>query len=85
MTKKRDSEYFKKRLARDHPAIFAEVRSGALSIRAASATALSLRGDVASVGAIALSSKSHSFSIVRTPIHSLVTRYISTRNHAIGG
>ena len=55
MTKKRDSEYFKKRLARDHPAIFAEVRSGALSIRAASATALSLRGDVASVGVIALS------------------------------
>jgi hypothetical protein len=39
MKKKRDAEYYKKRLAKDYPAIFAEVRSGRLSVRAASAKA----------------------------------------------
>lgn len=40
MKKKRDSEYFAKRLAKDYPAIFAEVRPrGPLSIRAASVKA----------------------------------------------
>jgi hypothetical protein len=39
MKKKRDAEYYKKRLAKDHPALFAEVRSGRLSVRAASAKA----------------------------------------------
>jgi hypothetical protein len=37
--KKRDSAYYKKRLAKDHPALFAEVRAGKLSVRAASAKA----------------------------------------------
>lgn len=37
--KKRDSAYYKKRLAKDHPSLFAEVRSGRLSVRAASAKA----------------------------------------------
>jgi hypothetical protein len=37
--KKRDSAYYKKRLAKDHPALFAEVRAGRLSVRAASAKA----------------------------------------------
>ena len=39
MKKKRDAEYYKKRLAKEHPALFAEVRSGELSVRAASAKA----------------------------------------------
>ena len=39
MKKKRDAAYYKKRLAKDHPALFAEVRSGRLSVRAASAKA----------------------------------------------
>jgi hypothetical protein len=39
MKKKRDAEYYKKRLAKDHPALFADVRSGRLSVRAASAKA----------------------------------------------
>jgi hypothetical protein len=39
MKKKRDAEYYKGRLAKDHPALFAEVRSGRLSVRAASAKA----------------------------------------------
>jgi hypothetical protein len=37
--KKRDSAYYKKRLAKDHPALLAEVRAGRLSVRAASAKA----------------------------------------------
>jgi hypothetical protein len=37
MKKKRDAEYYEKRLAKDHPALLAEVRS--LSVRAASAKA----------------------------------------------
>ena len=39
MKKKRDSRYFKDRLAKKHPAIFAEVRAGTMSVRAASAKA----------------------------------------------
>jgi hypothetical protein len=39
MKKKRDSAYYKKRLAKDHPTLFAEVRAGRLSVRAASAKA----------------------------------------------
>jgi hypothetical protein len=37
--KKRDSAYYRGRLAKDHPAIFAEVVAGRLSVRAASAKA----------------------------------------------
>jgi hypothetical protein len=37
--KNRDSAYFRGRLAKDHPAILAEVHSGRLSVRAASAKA----------------------------------------------
>jgi hypothetical protein len=37
--KKRDSAYYRRRLAKDHPAIFAEVVAGLLSVRAASAKA----------------------------------------------
>lgn len=39
MTKKRDRKYYKGRLAKGHPGIYAEVLSGALSVRAASAKA----------------------------------------------
>lgn len=39
MKKKRDAAYYKGRLARDHPLIFAEIRSRRLSVRAASAKA----------------------------------------------
>jgi hypothetical protein len=39
MTKKRDAKYYKGRLAREYPAIFAEIRPGGLSVRAASAKA----------------------------------------------
>jgi hypothetical protein len=39
MKKKRNREYYKKRLAKDHPALLAEVHSGRLSVRAASAKA----------------------------------------------
>jgi hypothetical protein len=39
MKKKRDAEYYEKRLAKAHPALLAEVRSGRLSVRAASAKA----------------------------------------------
>ena len=39
MRKKRDREYYKGRLTKDHPALLAEVRSGGLSVRAASAKA----------------------------------------------
>lgn len=37
--KKRDSAYYRRRLAKDYPEIFAEVVSGRLSVRAASAKA----------------------------------------------
>ena len=37
--KKRDSAYYRRRLAKDHPAIFTEVVAGRLSVRAASAKA----------------------------------------------
>ncbi|MGD0420311.1 MAG: hypothetical protein ABSA68_12155 [Xanthobacteraceae bacterium] len=37
--KKRDSAYYRKRLAKDHPLIYAEVVAGRLSVRAASAKA----------------------------------------------
>jgi hypothetical protein len=39
MKKKRDAAYYKARLAKEFPAIFAEIRSGGLSVRAASAKA----------------------------------------------
>jgi hypothetical protein len=39
MKKKRDAAYYKRRLARDYPAIFAEIRPGGLSVRAASVKA----------------------------------------------
>jgi hypothetical protein len=39
MKKKRDARYYKARLAREYPAIFAEIHSGGLSVRAASAKA----------------------------------------------
>jgi hypothetical protein len=39
MKKKRDAAYYKGRLAREKPAIFAEIRPGGLSVRAASAKA----------------------------------------------
>jgi len=39
MKKKRDARYYKGRLASEFPAIFAEIRSGGLSVRAASAKA----------------------------------------------
>jgi hypothetical protein len=41
--KKRDSAYYRKRLAKDHPLIFAEVLAGRLSVRAASAKAKLIR------------------------------------------
>jgi len=39
MTRKRDAAYFKRRLAKEHSAIFAEICPGGLSVRAASAKA----------------------------------------------
>src|SRR5664280_2783563 len=39
MKKKRDRKYYKGRLAKDHPTLLAEVLSGRLSVRAASAKA----------------------------------------------
>src|SRR5262245_3658058 len=39
MTKKRDARYYKARLAKEHPAIFAEIRPGGLSVRQANAKA----------------------------------------------
>ena len=39
MTKRRDRKYYKDRLEKEHPALYAKVRSGELSVRAASAKA----------------------------------------------
>jgi hypothetical protein len=39
MKKKRDRAYYRERLAKEHPALYAKVRSGELSVHAASAKA----------------------------------------------